>query len=289
MPIKTIILNLLSNMKYLSKQRLNREIAKCNLDYTQYILKDRLPNLRVPRIFTIEQTLDYLLTNEVSLARFGDGELELLEGRNIGFQKASPLLSEKLRIVLANNSANLLIGIPFVLFHDWPFLTLHENFWALNGKRLRSYFWPYYLPEKQYACTEVTLVATYLQNYDFKAYFDEIRRLWDQKEICLVIGKGLLDDLQYNIFDNAKQIYFIDVPRQNAFEEYEHIVEAIKKYSQHLLFVGICGPTATVLAYDATLLGYRFLDMGHIAKAYDWYMKGTNFVSSNLQHFFAPD
>ncbi len=290
MNLKIVIMNLLSNLKYLSKQRLNREIARCDLDYTQYILKDRLPNLCIPRIFTIEQTLDYLLTHEVSLSRFGDGELDLLGGRDIGFQKASPLFSEKLKIVLTNNSDNLLVGIPFVLFHDLPhFVSSGQNFWALNGKRLRSYFWPYYRSEKQYASTEVTLVATYYQTYDFKDYFNKIRRLWEQKEICLVIGKGLLDDLQYNIFNNTKRIHFIDVPRQNAFEQYEHIVDEIKKYPKNLLFVGICGPTATLLAYDATQLGYRFLDMGHIAKAYDWYMKDNNFTSLNPKRFFAPD
>ena len=52
----------------------------------------------------------------------------------------------------------------------------------------------------------------------------------------------------------------------------------------------ILGPTAKVLAYDMSQLGYRALDLGHIAKAYDWYIKGKPAVDINdAIEFFNPD
>ena len=51
----------------------------------------------------------------------------------------------------------------------------------------------------------------------------------------------------------------------------------------------ILGPTATVLSYDLNNLGYRALDLGHIAKDYDAFCKKLNKDSNTISGFFAPD
>ncbi|MBU4465609.1 MAG: DUF1792 domain-containing protein, partial [Actinobacteria bacterium] len=54
--------------------------------------------------------------------------------------------------------------------------------------------------------------------------------------------------------------------------------------------IAILGPTATVLAYDLHRAGYRALDLGHIAKSYDWWLRGrtTDGKAAN-DAFFAAD
>ncbi|MDR2870426.1 MAG: GT-D fold domain-containing protein, partial [Deferribacteraceae bacterium] len=58
---------------------------------------------------------------------------------------------------------------------------------------------------------------------------------------------------------------FINIPPANAWDEYDTIFEAAKKYSTDWLVLISAGPTATVLAYDLYKVGYQALDIGHIA------------------------
>lgn len=53
----------------------------------------------------------------------------------------------------------------------------------------------------------------------------------------------------------------------------------------------MCGPTANVLASDLTKVGFRALDLGHLAKSYDWYKKGIDVKNNgeNSAKFFYID
>lgn len=48
----------------------------------------------------VDQTLDYILAHHSSVARFGDGEIDLIAGRNIPYQSYDPALAEHLKRVL---------------------------------------------------------------------------------------------------------------------------------------------------------------------------------------------
>ena len=60
------------------------------------------------------ETVEYVADHRMSLARFGDGELNLaaFPYRNIGFQKGSPELARALREVLRGHHANTLVALP---------------------------------------------------------------------------------------------------------------------------------------------------------------------------------
>ena len=45
----------------------------------------------------VDQTLDYILAHHSSVARFGDGEIDLIAGRNIPYQSYDPALVEHLK------------------------------------------------------------------------------------------------------------------------------------------------------------------------------------------------
>src|SRR5699024_11440243 len=48
----------------------------------------------------VDQTLDYILAHHSSVARFGDGEIDLIAGRDIPYQSYDPALAEHLKRVL---------------------------------------------------------------------------------------------------------------------------------------------------------------------------------------------
>ena len=57
-------------------------------------------------------TLDKLVKEGNSIARFGDGEIALLNGQDIKFQAAAPELARRLKEVLDTNVDGMLVGIP---------------------------------------------------------------------------------------------------------------------------------------------------------------------------------
>lgn len=62
-------------------------------------------------------------------------------------------------------------------------------------------------------------------------------------------------------------------------------------YDKSYTHILMCGPTANVLVADLTKAGYRALDLGHLAKSYDWHKKGIDMSKSgdNVVKFFDPD
>ena len=62
-------------------------------------------------IISSEDTLDEIIKNNRSISRFGDGEINLIDGVSIGFQEANKILTKKLKKVLKSKRKDLLIGI----------------------------------------------------------------------------------------------------------------------------------------------------------------------------------
>ena len=126
---------------------------------------------------------------------------------------------------------------------------------------------------KVYAATEVSMTHTiYRESYNRRSYFDRVRRIWEGASVVLIHGDGIFDGFTHDIFDNAASVEHILAPKQDAFDHYDDILQQALQAPQDSLIIAILGPTATVLAYDLHRAGYRALDLGHIAKSYDWWL-----------------
>ena len=55
--------------------------------------------------------------------------------------------------------------------------------------------------------------------------------------------------------------------------ELENTSAFFPKIDQNKLILIALGPTATVLAYDLSKLGYRALDVGHVDIEYEWFLQ----------------
>lgn len=83
---------------------------------------------------------------------------------------------------------------------------------------------------------------------------------------------------------------YYEAPNKNAFESYTAILGDLIKYKKDVTFLIILGPTATVLAYDLTVHGYRALDIGHVGKDYTFFKRGISQHDALHRHkFYAPD
>lgn len=83
-------------------------------------------NIGVPQILTIDEIIDYIIRDKISISRYGDGEMKIVSGERIRFQEYDTNLSEKLRKILKNNTQNLLVFVSDIYddpkwMKDWAY------------------------------------------------------------------------------------------------------------------------------------------------------------------------
>ncbi len=289
MSIKTII----SNIKFLLKNDIKEKFQQKN--EINYLIEEQfisLRNIHYPFIIDVFKTIDLIANSKHSIVRFGDGEINLIQGKTIPFQKASTLLSERLVEVLSSNKENLEVGIPLFIYSDKSnLIDLSRNFWSgRNGKYFRDTIQPYLLDNKIYCSAEFTIANTAYKNFNSDLYFEKLQELWRGRTVTIICGENVFSNISYNIFECAKRVNYIKCPSLNAFDQYDHILKKSLQISKEDLVIVILGPTAKVLVFDLCNIGYQALDLGHIAKSYDWYKKKKSTISeANAFDFFRPD
>lgn len=292
MGLKKFIKNIYFLQKYSLEKEFRKHKENCDINEIIDTIQYAQYGLNIPNILDTQATIQKLCNEKMSLARFGDGELSLIQERDIPFQKSSPRLTSRLKEVLSSNNPKIGIAIPRVLYSAKGRRTQHNwEFWQQEGPQFRPLLDRYLNMKNVYYPTEVSLFSSYSSETEkFDAYFQSIRQIWQNKDIHLIYGKGIFDHLTYDIFDNAKSVSRQEAPSKDAFEQYEIILETALKVDPKKLIIIILGPTATILAYDLALQDYRALDLGHIAKSYDYWKKGKDLSSkSESISFFKPD
>lgn len=248
-------------------------------DYGYIIFKQYMNLVKIhPRVMSPEKTIKYIVDNNASIARYGDGEfLWALEKRQKGnFEKNSPQLARRLTEVLNNPQNNLLIGIPDI------FESLEKK-----GNREAKTYWEgllirhgikiiKLLGNRTYG--DASFTRPYMdyhdQNIDFKYIFNNIKRIWKDRNILIVEGKQSRFGVGNTFLNQAKSVQRIICPSVNAFESYNNILEVTyrrAKQIDNVLVLGVLGPTATVLAYDLSQQGIQTVDIGHVDVEYEWY------------------
>ena len=118
----------------------------------------------------------------------------------------------------------------------------------------------------------------------------EILKIAEEKKIAIVCGEGILDKLDFDVFELAKEKKFVYAPRRDAFSKYDEIIKKIENnVEKDYIVCIILGMTATVLAADLADLGYIAWDVGHVAKDYNAYMQKAEKTDTVIDAFFAPD
>lgn len=108
-----------------------------------------------------------------------------------------------------------------------------------------------------------------------KKRFENLKRIWDKRNVIFVEGSLTRLGVGNDLFDNAAQIRRIEAPPTNSFEKYDEILKAALHFAEpDILFLIALGPSAGVLAYDLYRAGYQALDIGHIDLEYEWYLRG---------------
>ena len=83
-------------------------------------------------ILESEASIQFIIDNKCSVSRFGDGEFDIMLGRNGNtFQKANPRLAEKLKQVLTSHEIlNHIVGLPYPLKSTRNLRPSSRDFWG---------------------------------------------------------------------------------------------------------------------------------------------------------------
>lgn len=242
-------------------------------------IKDAVFSLVIwkPTILPAEEVVTYLLEHRASLARFGDGELKVLNGFDINFQPSNPLLQQRLREVSEAKDIALLIGIPDIFEHLERYCAFDQKFWRYHLCWNRKRWYSLLSPERNYAST--FLSRFYSIDFDRTKAAERIgvvRQLWKGRDIMIVEGKDSKIGVGNDLFSSALSIRRILCPSKDAFACYDAILAAIQKtVLRSDLIILALGPTATVLSFDLCRAGYQALDLGHIDLEYEWFLMGA--------------
>ena len=238
------------------------------------IFKERTPAIIVK---DINQTLDYIVENQSSIIRFGDGEMDLMLGRSIPYQVYDENLASQLKeIISLQSDEKLVIGLPNVFADRSNFTPEAEAFWKGHLEHhLKDYV--ELARADWYGTTFVSRpYIDYVDKSQSFSQFEKLKQIWKNEDILIVEGVTSRSGVGNDLFDGANSIKRIICPSHNAYSRIEEIQEAVLQYAENRLILCMLGPTAKILSYNLFKKGYRVLDIGHIDSEYEWMKMGAD-------------
>ena len=105
-------------------------INRLRLFYYRINYRFFIRNAKSPTVLSTEDTLNIILENKLSFARFGDGEFYLMLGLDYSpFQKLSKALQDDLLMVFSSENKQILVGIPETIKDCSMYLPKPRKFW----------------------------------------------------------------------------------------------------------------------------------------------------------------
>lgn len=262
----------------------NRHIINKSVENIKYELQD--PNRDMSTCYTIkilpvEESIELLVKERASMGRYGDGEFAIMQGiKRQRFQEVDERLASRLREVIRVNEKGFLVGIA-------------DNYGSLDkynedGKQeircymtaeIRKQHLQFLDLDREYHNTYISRpYALFADNSTEapKKRFENLRRIWENREVIFVEGAQTRLGVGNDLFNNAKSIHRILAPATDSFRCYDELLEiSLKHAKKDTLFLIALGPTAGVLAYDLFKEGYQAIDIGHLDMEYEWYLVGN--------------
>lgn len=195
-----------------------------------------LNNIRVdkfnkkPKIEYTDETINFLLENNCSMSRYGDGEFSLISGESLKFQPYNKELATKLKNILISDDKNIIIGIPYAINALDSYTYKAQKYWGKYLNLNRNKIYKLLDMEKQYFDTQVTRL--YMDTSDklkVRDRFNKLKKIWYRKTIVIVEGEKSRLGVGNDLFSNANSISRIICPSIDAYNKYNDILKEIKK------------------------------------------------------------
>lgn len=190
--------------------------------------------------------------NGKSLARSGDGEAAIMQGRSAKSQEYNKRLASIMRECFTKPSEHVLACVP-TFDKSGP---KWHSFWHKWEPRFRTLM----NPVMTYGSAFVTRPDS-APAIDTPAYWNLMRSLWAGKDVVLVRGSG--KSLTAERLPEAASVHEILCPVRHAFTEYDTLKARLKAEHAGRTVILCAGATATALAYELGNDGVHCVDLGH--------------------------
>ena len=230
------------------------------------------------KVLGILDTLNYVMAHNSSVARFGDGEMDIITGHSIPYQDYDENLANELKNIISSESnESLVVCLSDVFERLDRYNQSAVDFWKQHLNRNYIYY-KSLCKAPWYGSTFISrpyidLVDKSLSNM----YFKNIKNLWDKRDILIVEGANSRSGVGNDLFDNANSVERIICPSKNAYSKINEIESLIENHAENKLILLILGPTAKALAYRLSNKGYQTIDIGHIDSEYEWFKMGATY------------
>lgn len=291
------LIQLMRNIKYLMEHNIQDEFNdieyKTLLDIENnyiYEFSDKIKEVAKPKILDYDETLRLVTKEKKSFCRIGDGEIDIMNGKDIPFQHYDAKLADIMLEILQDDNTDMYIGINYSYFYDTGYMDPYiRKFYLMGNSKHRK------LLLENCSLNRTYINATFNQIYvgggmaDYEEYYNSLRQMFKDSKLIIFAGEGVMDNLKYDLFELAKFKQIISGPSRDAFSQYDVILNKARTYSKEYVMCFILGPASKALVYQLTKEGYMAWDIGHMAKDYNAFrekaVKDKKFINS----FYAPD
>jgi len=210
-----------------------------------------------PQVIGEFQTVEELLRGK-SLARFGDGEFKLIDGKAYLREPASEKLAAELLDVLQRPAANCLVGIPTMdlngpKYENW--MRHRDRFAKIihhEGHEGRSEVRPVYYS----AFITRPDSAPWINNLKYARL---VEQLWKGKRAAVLSERD--NSILKVVRLSAKKLKHVECPHREAYAEIDALERALVRAKPEIALLS-CGPTATCLANRLASRGIQAVDIG---------------------------
>jgi len=205
-----------------------------------------------PRVKGEFDTVRRLLKGK-SIARFGDGELKILDGVGYTREPRNGQLTAEMRTLVALPDENCLIGIPTMDPAGPKYAS-----WRRHEDRFCRYF--NRGDGCRYYSAFITRPDSAADSLESKEYCDLISKLWRGKD-CVVLSEPDSKLLAHARL--TSNVVHIECPTYEAYAQIDRFEEAICDAQPSIALLS-AGPTATCLAHRLAKRGVQAIDLGSI-------------------------
>lgn len=256
-----------------------KKIGLALYDIFLYIkFKFKFKKKKVPEIESLDITIKKIVEEHTSVSRFGDGELKWMLGESPGykFQKNDKRIEERLKEVLISDNPKLLVCLPDVFISQKEFIRQNRMAWRTLLINNYDKWSKYFDFEKKYYDSNIS--RFYIDRRDktqSEERFNLVKQIWNHRNLVIVEGKFTEFGIGNDLLKNSKSVRRVVCPSENAFDKYEELLKFFDTdyISTNDLILIALGPTATILAYDLSNLGYQAIDIGHLDIEYEWFLR----------------
>lgn len=195
-----------------------------------------------------------------SIIRFGDGEMHIMNGGSIHYQKYEKGLGLAMRKIVKefNDTSPYIVSLPIFINRSNTELKKKGKFFVwMPAKVMYRILFP-----KNFSYGDAHFF--YYDGF-FRKYLESY--LLD-KHLVVVSNPVSIESFKNNIAIPFKKVSFVATPGENSYSEYERICGDIDSAianvpeEEEIVLLISTGPTSKQLVYDFTAKGHQALDIG---------------------------